>query len=110
MKKLLMLPCVALCLAAQPASAQRCPAGADAFQNCLPLDHRYGGPGEISRPQREHAHRTPRNQCKHDYVMRLRPTDPRFQRTPPTDPAAARRTREFISLNREAERACRGVR
>ena len=39
------------------ANAQRCPAGADAFLNCLPLDHRYGGPGEISRPQlQEHKH------------------------------------------------------
>jgi len=97
-------------IGASSAHAQRCPAGQDAFLNCLPPDHRYGGPGEISRPQLERAHRTPRNQCKHDYVMSLRPTDPRFRRTPPTDPAAARRTREFISLNREAERACRGVR
>ena len=36
-------------MAPRPAHAQRCPAGADAFQNCLPLDHRYGGPGEIQR-------------------------------------------------------------
>ena len=31
------------------AHAQRCPAGADAFLNCLPLDHRYGGPGTMPR-------------------------------------------------------------
>jgi hypothetical protein len=39
-----------------PAYSQRCPAGADAFGSCLPLDHRYGGPGEIqtrSRPRPE---------------------------------------------------------
>jgi hypothetical protein len=31
------------------AHAQRCPAGADAFGSCLPLDHRYGGPGQIQQ-------------------------------------------------------------
>jgi hypothetical protein len=31
------------------AIAQRCPAGADAFLNCLPPDHRYGGPGSIQQ-------------------------------------------------------------
>jgi hypothetical protein len=36
-------------MALGPAHAQRCPAGADAFGSCLPLDHRYGGPGEIQR-------------------------------------------------------------
>jgi hypothetical protein len=35
---------IALLMAIQPAYAQRCPAGADAFLNCLLLDHRYGGP------------------------------------------------------------------
>jgi hypothetical protein len=44
--------CVAvfmLFMALHPAHAQRCPAGADAFGSCLPLDHRYGGPGQIQR-------------------------------------------------------------
>jgi hypothetical protein len=44
--------CVAvfmLFMALGPAQAQRCPAGHDAFLNCLPLDHRYGGPGQIQR-------------------------------------------------------------
>jgi hypothetical protein len=41
---------IALLMAIQPAHAQRCPAGADAFGSCLPLDDRYGGPGEIQRP------------------------------------------------------------
>jgi hypothetical protein len=36
-------------MAVQPAQAQRCPAGADAFGSCLPLDHRYGGPGQVQR-------------------------------------------------------------
>jgi hypothetical protein len=36
------------------AEAQRCPAGADAFGSCLPLDHRYGGPGQIQRPTGGH--------------------------------------------------------
>jgi hypothetical protein len=31
------------------ARAQRCPAGNDAFGSCLPLDHRYGGPGSIQQ-------------------------------------------------------------
>jgi hypothetical protein len=47
---------IALLMAIQPARAQRCPAGADAFGSCLPLDHRYGDPGEIqtrSRPRPE---------------------------------------------------------
>jgi hypothetical protein len=38
---------VGLMLISQPTKAQRCPAGADAFGSCLPLDHRYGGPGSI---------------------------------------------------------------
>jgi hypothetical protein len=38
-----------LFMALGPAHAQRCPAGADAFGSCLPLDHRYGGPGQIQR-------------------------------------------------------------
>jgi hypothetical protein len=44
------------------ARAQRCPAGADAFGSCLPLDHRYGGPGQIQRggPRPEdHRRRAP---------------------------------------------------
>jgi hypothetical protein len=40
---------IALFMAIQPAHAQRCPAGADAFGSCLPLHHRYGGPGQIQR-------------------------------------------------------------
>jgi hypothetical protein len=36
-------------MALRPAAAQRCPAGADAFGSCLPLDHRYGGPGSIQQ-------------------------------------------------------------
>ena len=45
------LAVVALLLftALRPAHAQRCPAGADAFGSCLPLDHRYGGPGQVQR-------------------------------------------------------------
>jgi hypothetical protein len=34
---------------AAPAYAQRCPAGADAFGSCLPLDQRYGGPGQVQQ-------------------------------------------------------------
>src|SRR5262249_37329868 len=55
MKKLLLTGISVLFLATGAAQAQRCPAGADAFLNCLPLDHRYGGPGEISRPQLQRA-------------------------------------------------------
>jgi hypothetical protein len=57
------------------ANAQRCPAGADAFQSCLPLDHRYGGPGTIqqSRPRM--------NPCVYNYVMGMRQRgDPRVTR------------------------------
>src|SRR5262249_53706027 len=45
-----------------PAHAQRCPAGHNAFLNCLPLDHRYGGRGAIQRwsppPESGRAHDT----------------------------------------------------
>jgi hypothetical protein len=44
--------CVAafmLFMALHPAHAQRCPAGADAFGSCLPLDHRYGGVSSIQQ-------------------------------------------------------------
>jgi hypothetical protein len=47
-----LVVCVAvfiLVMALRPAHAQRCPAGADAFGTCLPLDHRYGGPGSIQQ-------------------------------------------------------------
>jgi hypothetical protein len=47
-----LVVCVAglmLVMALRPAQAQRCPAGADAFGTCLPLDHRYGGPGQVQQ-------------------------------------------------------------
>jgi hypothetical protein len=112
-----------------PAHAQRCPSGADAFLNCLPPDHRYGGPGEISRPQlqraqRAHQIRTPQGtysasqyNCVYNYVGK-RKADPRAMRlhamarsrgdTSPAGYDALGNTPEFRSLNREAERACRG--
>ena len=58
MKKYLIATAIAFYAITNPAHAQRCPAGADAFGSCLPLDHRYGGPGQIqgrtgSRPRPE---------------------------------------------------------
>jgi hypothetical protein len=47
-KKLLFVYAVsltALAITTSLAQAQRCPSGQDAFLNCLPADHRYGGPG-----------------------------------------------------------------
>jgi hypothetical protein len=51
--KTLLLAAAFACITST-ATAQRCPAGADAFGSCLPLDHRYGGPGQIQQlsPQR----------------------------------------------------------
>jgi hypothetical protein len=39
--KTLLLAAAFACITST-ATAQRCPAGADAFGSCLPLDHRYG--------------------------------------------------------------------
>jgi hypothetical protein len=52
MKRVLLS--IAFACIASAATAQRCPAGADAFGSCLPLDHRYGGLGSIQQlsPQR----------------------------------------------------------
>ena len=44
-----LLIAIAIVFVASAAYAQRCPAGADAFGSCLPLDHRYGGPGQVQR-------------------------------------------------------------
>jgi hypothetical protein len=117
--------CVAvfmLFMALHPAHAQRCPAGADAFQNCLPLDHRYGGPGEIPRPQLHRAQRTqqiltPHNRCKREYVMKLDArTHPALRRQlaemeklggGEKAAKALKGTRDFRAINAEAERACR---
>jgi hypothetical protein len=51
--KTLLLAAAFACITST-ATAQRCPAGADAFGSCLPLDHRYGGPDQIQQlsPQR----------------------------------------------------------
>jgi hypothetical protein len=95
------------------ANAQRCPAGADAFQSCLPLDHRYGGPGTIqqSRPRM--------NPCVYNYVMGMRQRgDPRVTRLVAetkkrggTVEAAdtLRGMRDYVSVQRQAVRACRGT-
>jgi hypothetical protein len=48
-------------MALGPAHAQRCPAGADSFGSCLPLDHRYGGPGESDQAGR----RVDDRHCRH---------------------------------------------
>ena len=129
MKKALLAGVAALFLAT-PAQAQRCAAGQDAFLNCLPLDHRYGGAGEIPRPQPERAQRrirTPQGtysasqyNCVYRYVGRLKAAnDPRTVRLQAMagkrgDTSAAGfdalgHTRDFVSMNSEAHRAC-GVR
>jgi len=54
---LLLAGITALFLATGTAHAQRCPAGQDAFLNCLPMDQRYGQPGQIPTPQLQHAQR-----------------------------------------------------
>jgi hypothetical protein len=68
-------------IAPAPAHAQRCPAGQDAFLNCLPLDHRYGGPGAIQRWRP-----TPESGRAHDI------SNPSFQKCMAhLDPATCRR-------------------
>jgi hypothetical protein len=108
--------CVAvfmLFMALGPAHAQRCPAGADAFLNCLPLDHRYGGPGTIQQRQS----RPRMNRCVYNYVMERR-SDPRIMRLVAetikrgnTVEAAnsLRGTRDYVLGQRQAFRACRGT-
>lgn len=99
--------------------AQRCPAGHDAFLNCLPLDHRYGGPGEISRPQLQRAQAYVRqgpyrNDPAYLACIRSRTTaaikrgDPRALRSAEETRArgTAIGTPAFQSLLRENERAC----
>jgi hypothetical protein len=108
--------CVAvfmLFMALGPAHAQRCPAGADEFLNCLPLDHRYGGPGAIQQKQS----RPRMNRCVYNYVMERR-GDPRITRLAVettkrggTVEAAdtLRGMRDYVSVQRQAFRACRGT-
>jgi hypothetical protein len=119
MKKLMLLSIAVLFLATGTAQAQRCPAGADAFLNCLPPDHRYGGPGEISRPQLQRAQayirQGPyRNDPAYLACIRSRTTaaikrgDPRALRSVEETRArgTAIGTPAFQSLLRENERAC----
>jgi hypothetical protein len=114
--------CVALFMlfmALHPAHAQRCPAGADAFMNCLPLDHRTGGPGEISIQQRRFAqsHRNTGNRylnCIHNRTTALiRRGDPRALRSVEATRSGYRYgigppeyARAYQSMLRENERAC----
>jgi hypothetical protein len=106
--KLLLTGIAALFLATETAHAQRCPAGQDAFLNCLPTDQRYGQPGQIPTPQLQHAQRHGRaaRPCVYDYVMGLRRRgDPRARRIEAAG-AATPGNRNFDAVVAEAERRC----
>jgi hypothetical protein len=116
---------IALLMAIQPAHAQRCPAGTDAFLNCLPLNHQgYRATNEISIRQQEyarsHSGRTgvssAPSECARRYINKLaKRRDPRVLRASAetyrrgdTREAAEtlRYTPDFQSVHREAFRAC----
>jgi hypothetical protein len=114
-----------LFMAPRPAHAQRCPAGQDAFLNCLPLNHQgYRATNEISIRQQEyarsHSGRTgvssAPSECARRYINKLaKRRDPRVLRASAgtyrrgdTREAAEtlRYTPDFQSVHREAFRAC----
>jgi hypothetical protein len=115
-----------LFMAPRPAHAQRCPAGQDAFLNCLPLNHQgYRATNEISIRQQEYARshsgrtgaqRAARGRADAPYLACIRNRtaalirrgDPRALRSAETtrQRGSAIGTPAFQSMLRENERAC----